>query len=204
MGRGPFIFQIVMYVIAMIIAGIEIGICTRFVVRAADVDPDKEYGWIWMRSIGGIGHGAVLFIYFLTFLWAHRRNYWIVRTSTDLILGAIFIASCILVGYFCAMIAFAPAAPLLLNFIVEAITVGRSKVHGKWRLSLCNVVEAKTNDYAFNMNQSVGTVYPAPPSVQTPFVGQPYAPVPNPGQVGQVPPPAYPYPYAQQHQQHYP
>lgn len=100
--------------------------------------------------------------------------------------------------------AFAPAAPLLLNFIVEAIVVGKSNVPGKWSLSLFNVCEGKNNNTSNNMNygmnQNVGTTYAPMPSGQSSFVDQPYSAVPNPG-----PAPAYNYPtqYPTQYQTPY-
>lgn len=65
MARGASIFQLVMYSLALLLAAVEVGICTRFVITFAAYDDDNNWSYIWMWSIGGIVHGAVLCLYFI-------------------------------------------------------------------------------------------------------------------------------------------
>ncbi|BEI83459.1 hypothetical protein CcaverHIS002_0400630 [Cutaneotrichosporon cavernicola] len=175
MSRAASIFQLVMYSITMVLAVAEIGFC----INAIIVFSGYYYEYFMWLAIGGIIHGSLICIYLIAFFCMYRRNTFMVRTTTDLIMCGFFFVSSILVGVFCAMIAFAPAAPFLFTFIVEVIVVARSKVPGKWRMSLFNVCNGKNTNIQY-MNQNVGTAY-YPMSNQA-FGGAPqYANVPNPG-----------------------
>ncbi|BEJ14280.1 hypothetical protein CspHIS471_0400470 [Cutaneotrichosporon sp. HIS471] len=170
MSRGASIFQLVMYSIGLILAVAEVGFCINAVV----VLEGYFYEDYWMVLIGGIVHGGILVIYFIVL-----RNSVPVRTMTDLIMAGFFFVTSIIVGVFCAMIAFGPAAPLLFSFIVEAVVVGQSKVPGKWKMSLYNVCNGKNTNNQL-VNQNVGA--PSYPMLNQPFGGAPqYANVPNPG-----------------------
>jgi archaellum component FlaG (FlaF/FlaG flagellin family) len=66
MSKGASVFQLVMYAISMLIAAVEVGICTRWVIFFSQHATNKEFAHVWAWMIGGIIHGAILIVYFIT------------------------------------------------------------------------------------------------------------------------------------------